>query len=347
MTRLRLLFLVPVLLGLSACETLGYYGQALQGQLALMRTATPIQELLEDPNTETELRTQLRLVQELTAFASQELSLESEGQYMNYVDTGKPFVVWNVFATDAFSLDPHTWCYPIVGCAAYRGYFSRDSAEEFAGALAGEGLDTYVGGVAAYSTLGWISDPVLNTFVYRGEARLAELIFHELAHQVLYVAGDTTFNESFATATAAEGVRQWLIKRGKTQEHADFQRERRQREEFAGLVAELRDDLAVLFEEAIALTEMEKAKKQTIDEFREKYARLVQNWGGDSPFSAWVNGSINNAKLNSVAAYNQLVPPFEALLANSATMQEFFLACKALAELDYPQRQRALRELIH
>lgn len=342
MFSLQRLWVVPLLVCLAGCETLGYYGQALRGQLALMQDARLIAEIRADPYTDPLVRSQLGLVQELTTFARTQLALEVSGQYSQYVDTGRPFVVWNVFAAEPYSLNPHTWCYPVVGCAAYRGYFAEKTAMDYASRLRESGLDTYVGGVAAYSTLGWVDDPVLNTFVFREEVRLAELIFHELAHQVLYVKGDTMFNESFATATAAEGVRKWLAWGGKSTLHEKYLEMREQRAVLANLVAVLREKLDGLYNSGLSVTLMESRKLMHIAEFRADYASAVDEWGGDSPFESWVAAPINNAKLNSVAAYNELVPGFEALLAESSGMSDFFSRCTELAELEFGQRRLQL-----
>ena len=207
-----------------------------------------IAQLIEDPNTPVDLKTQLQLVLELRAFAQSELQLPVEGQYSHYVNLERHAVVWNVFVAPELSLEPKTWCYPIAGCAAYRGYFSEQGAREYAVEFADEGYDTYVGGVAAYSTLGWFNDPVLNTFVYWEEPQLADLIFHELAHQLLYVPGDTQFNESFATTVAMEGVQRWMQKRNNTEQYEKYLQGRAQQEDFIHMLGRCRERLVRVYQ---------------------------------------------------------------------------------------------------
>jgi hypothetical protein len=211
--RRALRLLLPALLLallLPACSSLGYYGQAVNGQLQLLARRQPIDSLLEAESTPADLRARLALVRQLLDFAAQELALPVHDQYRSYVELDRPFVVWNVFATPEFSMQPKTWCFPVAGCVAYRGWFSEARARADARRLREAGFDVFVGGVAAYSTLGWFSDPVLSTVLYREDHRLAMLLFHELAHQVAYTRDDSVFNESFATAVEQLGLAAWL-----------------------------------------------------------------------------------------------------------------------------------------
>jgi predicted aminopeptidase len=190
-----LIVTVAVVLGVgSACSSLDYYKQALSGQMEVVSKREPLDEVVQSPDTPEPLRARLRTIQRMRDFASSELALPNNGSYRSYADLGRPFVVWNVFASPELSLEPMEWCYPFVGCLSYRGYFERDEAVQLAAELDGQGMEAWVGGVPAYSTLGWFDDPLLNTFVAWPEGRLAELIFHELAHQRLYLGGETEFN---------------------------------------------------------------------------------------------------------------------------------------------------------
>src|SRR6266446_9628019 len=203
-----------VLLAVSGCQTLSFYKQAIKGQYQLLAHRQPIEKLIANPATEARLKQKLELLQKLRAFADHDLKLPVDGHYSKYVDVHRPFVVWNVEAAPEFSMEPKTWWYPLVGSLEYRGYFSERSATNYGAALRHKGYDIFVGGVDAYSTLGWFNDPVLNTFILNPEADLAETIFHELGHQRVFAHGDTDFNEAFATAVGQEGTRRWLRAQG-------------------------------------------------------------------------------------------------------------------------------------
>ncbi|MBI5783517.1 MAG: aminopeptidase, partial [Gammaproteobacteria bacterium] len=212
---LTLLLLLAVV---SGCASPGYYLHAVSGQIEILNKRRPVEEVLNDPATTPQTRQQLKLVRRLRDFASRELGLPDNDSYRSYTDLERPFVVWDVFAAPELSLEPKQWCFLVAGCVPYRGYFARDEAEQFAADLKQDGYDVYVGGVPAYSTLGWFNDPLLNTFIHRSEPELAGLLFHELAHQKIYVSGDTTFNESFATVVELEGVKRWSQQNGNTKE---------------------------------------------------------------------------------------------------------------------------------
>ena len=300
---------------LAGCESVMYYAQAAAGQFSLMSGRQSIEHLVEDPTTPSQLKSRLELVLELRTFAENELDLPVDTQYSQFVDLQRDFVVWNVFAADELSLEARTWCYPIAGCAAYRGYFSEDRAREYAGELASQGYDSYVGGVAAYSTLGWLNDPVLNTFVYRDEAQLADLLFHELAHQVLYVPGDTQFNESFATAVAREGVRRWMEQKHASEAYQLYLKGRAQQEEFVDLLTRYRQQLAALYNVDSSEREKRDGKQHLIEQLRGEFSDLQIVWDDTRAYSAWMAAPINNAKLNSVSLYYDLVPDFQKMLA--------------------------------
>ncbi len=211
---MKRLWALGALLPLSGCTTLGYYAQAVGGHLEVMRLAAPVEERLREPDTPEPLRAKLARALAIREFASRELALPDNGSYRRYADLGQPFVVWNVVAAPEFSVEPLESCFPFAGCVSYRGYYSEEAARAYAAALAEKGYDVHVGGVPAYSTLGWFDDPLLSTFIHYPEAELARIVFHELAHQVVYVKGDTMFNESFASTVEEEGVRRWLEREG-------------------------------------------------------------------------------------------------------------------------------------
>jgi len=345
-TRFRLiaaaLIAVMLVVSLSSCQTLSYYSQAVGGQIGVWRAAEPIDELLRDEETSPALRLRLELVSSIRSFAADELALPDDGSYRRYADLKRPYVLWNVFAAPELSLAPVTWCFPIAGCVGYRGYFSEDAAQRFAAGLRDKDLDVYVGGVAAYSTLGWFDDAVLNTFIDYRDTELARLIFHELAHRVAYAPGDTTFNESFATAVELEGVRRWLEDSGRSAEMAEFELARSRHQAFLDLVMRTRDELQAIYEADSPDEQKRLLKVDAYTRMREVYEDLKRDWGGYSGYDRWFAAPLNNAKLASVAAYNQLVPGFQRLLArNGGDLEAFYREVNALVKL--PQEERRAR----
>lgn len=317
--------LVLVLLLVASCHG-GYYGQAVLGQTRLLAKREPIVRVLADPSTPGPLRARLELVQEIRDFATTQLSLPDNKSYRSFValEEGQP-VSWTVVAAEEFSTTPRTWCFPIAGCVAYRGYFSRRRAEAFAESLAVEGLDVAVGGVAAYSTLGWFADPVLSSFLERSDADLAGLLFHELSHQVIYVKDDTTFNESFATFVELEGVRRWLAATDREGESASFLEVREHDDQFVELVLETRAELDALYAQALDPGEMRRGKVDRFRKLSASYRAARETWGGDSRYDGWFDQELGNAHVATVGAYNALVPEFRRVFeASGNDFSEFF-----------------------
>ncbi|HZX29851.1 MAG TPA: aminopeptidase, partial [Rhodocyclaceae bacterium] len=236
-----------LLLALSGCANLAYYAQAVGGHIQVMHSAQPIPRLIEAPETAPALKKKLLTVADIRDFASRELALPDNDSYRSYADLGRPYVVWNVFAAEEFSVEPEKWCMVVVGCVNYRGYYSRQAAERFAQTLRNDGLETYVAGIPAYSTLGFFDDPVLNTFLRFGELEVARTIFHELAHQVAFVRGDTTFNESFATTVENEGMRRWLARHGNEAERQVFLNRQQRKAHFLALLGDYRNRLREIY----------------------------------------------------------------------------------------------------
>ncbi|MEG0249123.1 MAG: aminopeptidase, partial [Pseudomonas sp.] len=293
-----------------------------------------------------QLRLHLQQAEQARAFASSHLKLPDNRSYRVYADIGRPFVVWNVFATPQFSLDPQTHCFPIAGCVAYRGYYRQSAARGAAALQKQQGLDVYVGGVEAYSTLGWFDDPILNTMLRWGDERLATVIFHELAHQRLYVPDDTAFNESFATFVEQEGTRQWRTARGlPPQQQSDSQ----QGDQFVALVLASRERLKTLY--AAPLTESAKraGKQAEFERLCRDYRTLRDTqWGGKGRYDAWINAPMNNAKLLPFGLYDQWVPAFAALFAQmGGDWQKFYDRVEALGRLPLEQRQQTLKNIPH
>jgi predicted aminopeptidase len=296
------------------------------------------------------LRERLGRVLVMRDFAVRELALPDNGSYRSYADLDRPFVLWNVFATPAFSVQPEESCFPFAGCVAYRGFYSEAAARRYADDLRRRGLDVFVGGVPAYSTLGYFDDPVLNTFVRAPEPEVARLIFHELAHQVVYAKGDTVFNESFATAIEEEGVSRWLDREGDGAQREAWRSYQSRRASFVMLVARYRERLAAYYSAPgfAALDDAQKraGKAQIFADMRTDYEALKRSWGGFAGYDRYFSQELNNAVLSVVAAYTQWVPAFKALLAQSGNdLPVFYRRVKTLASLDKAERDERLAKL--
>lgn len=327
----------------AACAGDGYYLQAAEGHLELMGDRQEIAGLLADETTPPELRQQLALVNEALAHATETLKLPDNGSYRDYVDLDRPFVTWNVVATPPLSLDPVEWCFPVVGCVSYRGYFDRDEAIAFAEALSAEGYDVSVSGARAYSTLGIFRDPVPSTIIFDTPYDLVGTIFHELAHQRVYAEGDAAFNESYAVAVERAGVEQWLADRASPELAAAYRTDNRRREEFLALLLETRAELATLYASAAGEAEKLQGKASILDGLRRDYERLKRSWGGYSGFDGWFASEVNNARLALVATYNSGVAVFESILAaNGGDWAAFHAAVEAYAAMPRPDRELAL-----
>ena len=335
---------VAMLLLLSGCADLGYYLQSINGQLHLNAARRPVEQVLADAETPALLKARLERASVIRQFASSELHLPDNGSYRSYADVKRPFVVWNVFAATEFSVEPRRWCFPIAGCVAYRGYFAKDDAEAYAGTLRADGLDVHVAGIPAYSTLGWFDDPLLNTFIQYPEYELARLIFHELAHQVAYVKGDSEFNESFAVAVETAGVDRWIALNGNAAMRADADRARLRRAQFAALVLGARGKLEKLYMLRIAPDVMRQRKAELLEQLLRDYAQLKQSWGGFAGYDRFFDG-INNAHLASFSVYHALLPAMQRLLAQQGgDIGAFLIEIRRLAALPKSQRDAALAE---
>ena len=338
-----LCLLAALVLLLPGCQTAGYYAQAIRGQGEILAHRRPIDKLLADPQTPPPLQEKLRLVLRLREFAARELKLPANGHYLRYVELHRRFVVWNVEAAPEFSLKAKAWRYPIVGRLTYRGYFSEAAAQRYAASLARRGLDISVEGIEAYSTLGWFKDPVLSSFIHHHETALAEIIFHELAHQRLFISGDTDFNEAFATAVAEEGVRRWLHAQGNPAAWERYEINRRRHGEFLQLIDETRRELEVLYTSGQSAVELKRRKAEIFTALRTRYEQRQGAWAGTRDYDEWFALPLNNARLNTVATYYDLVPAFQRrLAANDGDLEKFFREIKALAKLAKAERHRRL-----
>lgn len=337
--------LLAALLG--GCGNLGYYAQAIGGHLEVMRAVRPISEVMRDPNADRLLKKNLAEVQAIREFASRELSLPDNNSYRAYADVGRPYVVWNVFAAPEFSLESKPWCLLMVGCVNYRGYYDKHDAERLAAELRAGGYDTFVGGISTYSTLGYFDDPVLNTFLRLGTSEVARIVFHELAHQLLFVDNDSVFNESFATAVENEGIRRWLLAHAAPGQRDAFETQRQRQEAFIGLMQAYRERFHALYETAAAADRQREAKAGLYAALRRDYASLKAAWGGDAGYDLFFGDDLNNAKLASLALYSDLLPAFEALLAEeNHDLPRFYQRVARLATLGKEARHGALTQVL-
>jgi predicted aminopeptidase len=332
----------------SGCSTIGYIGQSVGGHLDLMQRARPVDQWLADGSTTEALKRKLALSQKMRAFAISELKLPDNASYKRYADIGRPAVVWNVVATPELSLRLKTWCFPVMGCVGYRGYFEKAGADALAAQLRADGLEVDVYGVPAYSTLGWTNwmggDPLLSTFIGWPDGELARLVFHELAHQVVYASDDTAFNESFAVAVERIGGNRWLAQEGDTQALRDFEATQQRREAFRALTLRARTALDALYKDA-GLDDAAKRqrKAEAFAQMRAEYAKLKADWGGYAGYDGFM-ARANNASLAVQGAYNDLVPHFERLFERSGRdFDRFYAEVKRLAALPKDQRHATLR----
>ncbi|MCR4541017.1 aminopeptidase [Pseudomonas sp. 18.1.10] len=329
---------------LSGCSSISYYGQLASGQWQLLRAREPVAQVIADPAQPPLLREHLAQSQKARTFASEHLHLPDNQSYRLYADIGRPYVVWNVFATTEFSLSPETHCFPIAGCVAYRGYYNQGAARGEAALLRLRGMDVSIGGVEAYSTLGWFNDPILNSMMSWGDERLATLIFHELAHQRFYVQDDTEFNESFANFVEQEGTRQWRVARGLAPASVSASK---QRDQFIQLILDTRQRLEKVYAQPLAADAMRAAKAAEFERLRRDYRQMRDSqWAGDKRYDAWINLPMNNARLLPFGLYDQWVPAFAALFRQEGgDWLKFYAAVEKMGGLPVEQRKVALRQL--
>ncbi|MGZ5094046.1 MAG: aminopeptidase [Burkholderiales bacterium] len=331
----------------AGCANLPYYFQSVRGQLDIWSRQQDIQTVVGDPATSPALREKLEAVLSIREFASTELSLPRNSSYRSYANLERPFAVWNVFAAPEFSIEPRQWCFIFAGCVNYRGYFDKSEAQSFADDATREAYDVFVGGVPAYSMLGYFPDPVLNTFIRYPTAQLARLIFHELAHQVVYVSDDSVFNESFAVTVEQEGMRLWLDRYGREQDRAASASVAQRRTQFVELIETYRQRLATLYRSPLPRTEMRDRKAALFAQLEADYVKLKETWGGFYGFDRWFEGKPNNALLASIAIYTKKVPAFQSLLAREGgDLEGFYRAVKDLARLGKADRTAVLDRLM-
>jgi predicted aminopeptidase len=345
--RLRAVLLAGMAGGLLAsCSTLNYYSQAAQGQLELLSDSRPIDDWIADPGTSSNLRLRLETARQIRRFAVAEMALPDNNSYKNYTALKRKYVLWNVVATPELSLKPLQWCFPVAGCVNYRGYYNKADAEAYALDLKAEGNDVEVGGVPAYSTLGWFSDPVISTFINYPDAELARMIFHELAHQIVYAGGDSQFNESFASTVEEVGVERWMERFGNPAMRDSYARYKSRKHDFLALLLKYRKAL----EQNYAVVDRSDNEKRAVKarlfmELKDEYQVLKGNWGGYAGYDRFFEQPLSNAHLASIATYEDFVPAFRAMLKRDGSLPRFYKSVRQLAELDRKDRHRILKAL--
>ncbi|WP_233841944.1 aminopeptidase [Dyella sp. 2HG41-7] len=341
----RLIFCIVLVTVLNACAHLGYYAHVTHGEGALLWQRRSVHKVIADPSTDPKLASRLQLSQQARQFASDRLDLPRNRSYTYFVQLQRPYVVWNVFTTKRFSVDAVLQCFPFAGCVAYRGWFDEKKAKKNAEQLRAQGNDVYVGGVSAYSTLGWFSDPILSSMMRWDDDELAGTIFHELAHQKIYVKDDSAFNESYATFVEEEGLRQWHRSRN---EPVGDDRDQVMSDEFTRLVLDLRERLKKLYASGADEQSMAAGKQREIEGFRARYAAWRdKNWPNDHRYDKWVAQPINNATLLPFGLYDQWVPAFAAIFKHAnGQWPEFFERVRVLAKKPKVERERQLHDLL-
>jgi predicted aminopeptidase len=333
----KILILLFLLQPLAGC----YYVQAASGQWEVMRKKQPVDKIIDDPGTAPELKTRLRLLDAARDFSVAELGLPDNKSYRSYTQLQRDYVVWNVFAAEEFSFDPKQWCFPVAGCVSYRGYFSKEDALRKSEQLAVDGYDVAVGGVAAYSTLGNFNDPILSTMMRWEDEQLVAVMFHELAHQVVYVKDDSAFNESFATAVEEFGMQRWLNSRGEGHKVDEYLARRQLQQDVSLLVADAKKELQQVYDSDIDVARKREEKRARLKELSTRVALTIEEGGQEA--SGWLSGELNNARLISTTLYEGFLPAFRKIYANCEwDLPCFYAEAERLAEMDDAKRVAAL-----
>lgn len=339
-------FLFLLCLLMSACASPGYYVQAASGQWQLMHARQDIGELLNSTETDPTLAKQLQKATDILSFAENELGLPAGDSYQSFVETGRTAVSWNVVAAPEFSLEAKKWCFPVAGCVPYRGYFKQEKADKFATKLRAKNLDVSVSPATAYSTLGWFKDPLLDTMMRGSDIRLAATLFHELAHQRLYISGDTPFNEAFAGFVEIIGTKAWLIKENRPDAIKAQANLRAARQDFQNLLSSIRNKLSAVYQQKLSESEMRRSKTMIFEEMRSQYANLNErNWQGRDYFGAWISSDVNNAHLALLQSYKGGFCAFSNLFEQTGSdVSEFHRQASLLAELPREDRNKWLSQ---
>ena len=345
--RLRLPVLLMLASLLSGCSTVGYYSQIVTGHMKIVIGKQSVEKIVESEDVDDKTRQRLQVALQAREFAINQLGLPNSKSYTTYYDTGRRFVTWNVVAAPEFSFSPKIWCFPIAGCVSYRGYYDESDAQSYAAQIsAQEGLDVAVGGATAYSTLGWFADPLLNTMLNRSDSGLAALLFHEMAHQKIYVSDDSKFNESFAGFVERAGLEQWLEKHGDPKFLPELDKRKQRRVQFIDLLLEARKNLEVVYASNSDIELKRQQKEEQYEQLRQNYQALKASWDGYAGYDNWFSKPLNNARLVSVATYTDYLPAFGVLFVDSnEDFEQFYQAVNKLAALPFDDRQREMQVL--
>jgi predicted aminopeptidase len=340
---MRRLISFPLLLALCGCADIGYYWHSARGHLEIMDKRVDIADLLADESLETGLRERLLLVQDIRRFSVERLQLPENDSYLSYVELDRPYLIQNLFAAPEFSTRLHQWCYPVVGCAGYRGYFDEERLLAYTDEMKAQGFETYIGRVSAYSTLGWFDDPLLSSFIDWPDYRLAGLLFHELTHQQIYIDDDTTFNESLASAVQLTGTELWLQSRNQVRELELLAGWQVYRSEVVELIEDTRAGLAKIYRGEISDTRKREQKAQAFAAARERHAGIASRHGVTGGFTRWFAEELNNAKIGSVSAYNAQLPAFVNMIrAHEMRFGRFFEYAEKVGAMEKQSRDACL-----
>lgn len=344
---IKVSFIIALSFMLQACTSLGYYWEKVQGHAEILNKQRPLQEVIDDPKTTAEIKQRLQSAQQARDFASAVLKLPDNDSYRNYVDIERDYVVWTVVATPPYSIKAKQWCFLIVGCLSYRGYFSKQAAEEFAADLKKQGMDVYVAGTRAYSTLGWFDDPLLSTMLYKSEAHRIGIIFHELAHQQLFVEDDTAFNEAFASSVELQGIKAWFENKKDQQAYQDYQLSKNRDRDFKKLLQQTHEQLKRLYNSVQSKKDKASEKIAIFKTLTINYIKFKKQWDDYAGYDKWMSQELNNAHLALVATYNNWIPAFVALHKSANyDFELFYKNVKILSEKNKKQREKLLLELM-
>ena len=339
----KLSFIAVSVISISACEHLDYYSRSIAGQWEIISNSKPIEEILLDENVPESVKEKLSPINEIRNFAIEDLKLPENDSYLSYADINREYVVWNIIATPTLSLEPVQWCFPIAGCLDYRGFFNKDDAINQANLLREQGNDVFIGGVTAYSTLGWFDDPVLNTMLKKDLNYLIKVIFHELAHQKIYIRNDTEFNEAFAETVAITGTRKWLSTFRSKFELEEFNRKQNAEDSFVSIVLNARKKLENNYNSGLPDQLKLQIKTRVMAEMREDYKSTWSSHDYETNYDEWFGNEINNAKITAVVTYRNLIPGFIQLLEYSGNnFDSFYRIVQAMEQCSIPERRTIL-----
>ena len=318
---------------------------AAYGHMTLLNKAQPIDDILRQIDLNKTLRQQLITFQQARDFASQQLQLPDNDSYRAYSPLDREYVVWNVVATKEFSIEPEEWCFLLAGCFTYRGYFSKDKADAYAEQLKHQGQEVYVSGVSAYSTLGWFNDPVVSSMLYDDEAIRVGVMFHELAHQIMYRKNSTAFNESFAKVVEQEGVRRWFEYNNKNELLQKYQNDKKKRRQFHEMLLHTKNKLKIMYTQNLSITDKRQRKQQYLINLKQDYMKLKKLWQGHAGYDKWMSQDFNNAHFVLVQTYHDLVPMFKDLLKQkNNNLKDFYDEVIAISKLDDSDFEKTINQ---